>query len=96
MVKYIFKSHQKNGGQNHNIKTASKFFLNVVKSCTECTVGMFKSRVFRKICLLGTKKGDIRGDWRKLYKDVLLAKYHEGDQIKEQGMVRPHGVHVIG
>jgi hypothetical protein len=45
---------------------------------------MFENRVFRKICLLGTKKGDIRGDWRKLYKDALLAKCHEGDQIKER------------
>jgi len=76
MVKYTFKSHQKNGGQNHNIKTTSKFFLNVVKSWTECTRGMFENRVFRKICPLGTKKWGIRGDWRKLYKDVLLAKYH--------------------
>jgi hypothetical protein len=37
---------------------------------------MFENRVFRKICPLGTKKWGIRGDWRKLYKDVLLAKYH--------------------
>lgn len=76
MVKYIFKSHQENEGQNHNIKTAGKFFLNVVKSRTECTLGTFENRVFRKICLLGTKKRDIRRDWRKLYKNVLLAKYH--------------------
>jgi hypothetical protein len=45
---------------------------------------MFKNRMFRTICLLGTNTGDIRGDWRKLCKDVLLAKYHEGDQIKER------------
>jgi hypothetical protein len=46
-------------------------------SRAESMLSMFENIMLRKIHLLGTKKGDVRGDWRKLYsEDPLLAKYY--------------------
>jgi hypothetical protein len=45
---------------------------------------IFDKRVLRKI--LGPKRDEMRGKWRRLHERGLLAKCYSGDQIKKNGM----------
>jgi len=40
-----------------------------------------ENRVLRRI--LGPKRGEISGVWRKLHNEDLLTKYYAGDQIEK-------------